>query len=116
MEEIEKDFDQFLKMFTWNYLQKHFIKADNLTVTKARRLRPRPRRWLPPSSRSTVCRRLRMICWPATPRRSSPTRSRVRRSTRNSTKMKVVEDVKSKIKVTEKAVSARISRNWPKEL
>ncbi|MEI3553729.1 MAG: hypothetical protein V8Q54_03085 [Alistipes senegalensis] len=34
MEEIEKDFDQFLKMFTWNYLQKHFIKADNLSVTK----------------------------------------------------------------------------------
>ena len=34
MEEIEKDFAQFLKMFTWNYIQKHFIKADNLTVTK----------------------------------------------------------------------------------
>ena len=34
MEEIEKDFDQFLKMFTWNYLQKHFIKADNLSVSK----------------------------------------------------------------------------------
>ena len=34
MEDIEKDFAQFLKMFTWNYLQKHFIKADNLTVTK----------------------------------------------------------------------------------
>ena len=33
-EEIEKDFDQFLKMFTWNYLQKHFIKADNLSVSK----------------------------------------------------------------------------------
>lgn len=34
MEDIEKDFDQFLKMFTWNYLQKHFIKAGNLSVTK----------------------------------------------------------------------------------
>ena len=32
-EEIEKDFDQFLKMFSWNYIQKHFIKEDNLTVT-----------------------------------------------------------------------------------
>ncbi len=32
-EEIEKDFDQFLKMFTWNYLQKYFIKEDNITVT-----------------------------------------------------------------------------------
>lgn len=32
-EEIEKDFDQFLKMFTWNYLQKHFIALDELKVT-----------------------------------------------------------------------------------
>ena len=32
-EEIEKDFDQFLKMFSWNFIQKHFIKEDNLTVT-----------------------------------------------------------------------------------
>ena len=34
MEDIEKDFDQFLKMFTWNYLQKHFIQTDKLTVSK----------------------------------------------------------------------------------
>ena len=33
MEEIEKDFDQFLKMVTWNYLQKHFITAEKITVT-----------------------------------------------------------------------------------
>ena len=32
-EGIEKDFDQFLKMFTWNYLQKHFIEQGQLTVT-----------------------------------------------------------------------------------
>ena len=32
-EEIERDFDQFLKMFTWNYLQKHFIEQGQLTVT-----------------------------------------------------------------------------------
>ena len=29
-EEIEKDFDAFVKLFTWNYLQKYFIKQDNL--------------------------------------------------------------------------------------
>ncbi|MDE5963468.1 MAG: trigger factor, partial [Alistipes sp.] len=34
MEDIEKDFAQFLKMFTWNYLQKHFIQADKLSVSK----------------------------------------------------------------------------------
>jgi trigger factor len=27
MEDIEKDFDGFLKMFTWNYIQKHFIQT-----------------------------------------------------------------------------------------
>lgn len=32
-EEIEKDFAGFVKMFTWNYLQKHFIKEGNLNVT-----------------------------------------------------------------------------------
>ena len=34
MDEIEKDFDAFLKMFTWNYLQKHFIQAEHLSVSK----------------------------------------------------------------------------------
>lgn len=32
-EDIDKDFDQFLKMFTWNYLQKHFIQKGELKVT-----------------------------------------------------------------------------------
>ena len=32
-EEIEKDFAAFIKMFTWNYLQKHFIKEGDLKVT-----------------------------------------------------------------------------------
>ena len=32
-EEIEKDFGAFIKMFTWNYLQKHFIKEGELKVT-----------------------------------------------------------------------------------
>lgn len=32
-EEIEKDFDSFVKLFSWNYLQKYFIKQDNLNVT-----------------------------------------------------------------------------------
>lgn len=33
MEEIEKDFDQFLKMFTWNYIQKQIIKQENISVS-----------------------------------------------------------------------------------
>ncbi|MBQ5727161.1 MAG: trigger factor [Alistipes sp.] len=32
-EEIEKDFAGFVQMFTWNYLQKHYIQGANLTVS-----------------------------------------------------------------------------------
>ncbi len=32
-EEIEKDFAAFINMFTWNYLQKHFITEGELKVT-----------------------------------------------------------------------------------
>ena len=34
LEDIEKDFEGFIKMFTWNYLQKHFIQAYELTVSE----------------------------------------------------------------------------------
>ena len=33
-EDIEKDFDAFLKMFTWNYIQKHFIQTYELKVSQ----------------------------------------------------------------------------------
>ena len=33
-EEIEKDFDGFIQMFTWNYLQKHFIQTADLKVSQ----------------------------------------------------------------------------------
>ncbi|MFI3302247.1 MAG: trigger factor [Rikenellaceae bacterium] len=32
-EEIERDFEQFIKMFTWNYIQKQIIEAESITVT-----------------------------------------------------------------------------------
>ena len=32
-EDIEKDFDAFLEMFTWNYIQKHFIQTYELRVS-----------------------------------------------------------------------------------
>ncbi len=34
MEDIEKDFDGFIKMFTWNYIQKHFIDTAELRVSQ----------------------------------------------------------------------------------
>lgn len=33
MEEIEKDFESFLKMFTWNYIQRHIIDAEGIKVS-----------------------------------------------------------------------------------
>ena len=32
-EDIEKDFDGYVKMFTWNYIQKHIIKEADLKVS-----------------------------------------------------------------------------------
>ncbi len=32
-EDIDKDFDAFLKMFTWNYIQKQVIEAEKISVT-----------------------------------------------------------------------------------
>ena len=33
MEDIEKDFDSFLKMFTWNYIQRQIIEAEKISVS-----------------------------------------------------------------------------------
>ena len=33
MEDIEKDFESFLKMFTWNYIQRRVIEAEKITVS-----------------------------------------------------------------------------------
>ena len=34
MEDIEKDFDGFIKMFSWNYIQRQIITAEQITVTE----------------------------------------------------------------------------------
>ena len=34
MEDIEKDFDGFIKMFTWNYIQRQIITAEGINVTE----------------------------------------------------------------------------------
>ena len=33
MEDIEKDFESFLKMFTWNYIQRQIIEAEKISVS-----------------------------------------------------------------------------------
>ncbi len=34
MEDIEKDFDSFIKMFSWNYIQRQIITAEKITVSE----------------------------------------------------------------------------------
>ena len=104
-EEIEKDFDQFLKMFTWNYLQKHFIKADNLTVTAEEATA---------EARSLAQAQFAQYGMPSAPAEMLDNYAKQILSNKEQSQkiyeklyeMKVVEDVKSKIKVSEKAVSA----------
>lgn len=105
MEEIEKDFAQFLKMFTWNYIQKHFIKADNLTVTKEE---------AQAEAKALAAAQFAQYGMPSAPddmlagyaEKILADKEQGQKIYEKLYEVKVVEDVKSKIKVTEKAVSA----------
>ena len=115
MEDIEKDFDQFLKMFTWNYLQKHFIKADNLSVTKEEALA---------EAKALAAAQFAQYGMPSAPDemladyagKILADKDQGQKIYEKLNEVKVVEDVKSKIKVTEKAVSADDFAKLAKEL
>ena len=115
MEEIGKDFDQFLKMFTWNYLQKHFIKADNLTVTKEE---------AEAEAKALAAAQFAQYGMPSAPDemladyagKILADKDQGQKIYEKLYEVKVVEDVKSKIKVTEKAVSADDFAKLAKEL
>ena len=115
MEEIEKDFDQFLKMFTWNYLQKHFIKADNLTVTKEE---------AEAEAKALAAAQFAQYGMPSAPddmlagyaEKILADKEQGQKIYEKLFETKVVEDVKSKIKVTEKSVSAEDFAKLAKEL
>ena len=115
MEDIEKDFDQFLKMFTWNYLQKHFIKADNLSVTKEEALA---------EAKALAAAQFAQYGMPSAPEdmlagyaeKILADKDQGQKIYEKLYEVKVVEDVKSKIKVTEKAVSADDFAKLAKEL
>lgn len=115
MEEIEKDFDQFLKMFTWNYIQKFFIKQDNLSVTKEEALA---------EAKALAAAQFAQYGMPAAPEemlagyaeKILTDKDQGQKIYEKLYEVKVVEDVKSKIKVTEKAVSADEFAKLAKEL
>ena len=105
MEEIEKDFAQFLKMFTWNYIQKHFIKQDNLTVSKEE---------AEAEAKALAAAQFAQYGMPSAPEdmlagyaeKILADKEQGQKIYEKLYEMKVVEDVKSKITVEEKSVSA----------
>ena len=114
-EEIEKDFDQFLKLFTWNYLQKHFISEDKLNVTAEEATA---------EAKALAQAQFAQYGMPSAPDEMlAGYAGKILSDKEQGQKIyeklyedKVVADVKSKIKVTEKAVSADDFAKLAKEI
>lgn len=115
MEDIEKDFAQFLKMFTWNYLQKHFIAEDQLTVTKEE---------AEAEAKALAQSQFAQYGMPSAPeemlagyaKQILENKEQAQKIYEKLYEVKVVEDLKSKMKVTEKAVSADDFAKLAKEI
>ncbi len=105
MEEIEKDFDQFLKMFTWNYLQKHFITKENISVTKEEALE---------EAKALAAAQFAQYGMPSAPEdmlagyaeQILGEKEQGQKIYEKLYEVKVVEAVKAQIKVAEKAISS----------
>ena len=115
MEDIEKDFDQFLKMFTWNYLQKHFIAAEKLTVTPEES---------ETEAKALAAAQFAQYGMPSVPedmlagyaKQILDNKEQSQKIYEKLFEVKVVEAVKGKIKVTEKAVSSEEFANLAKAM
>ena len=115
MEEIEKDFDQFLKMFTWNYIQKQIIKQENITVSADEATA---------EAKAFAQAQFAQYGMPSAPddmlagyaKQILENKEQGQKIYEKLYEVKVVEDVKSKVKVTEKAVSADDFAKLAKEL
>ena len=104
-EEIEKDFDGFIQMFTWNYLQKHYIQSANLNVT-AEEAEAEAKEFakaqfaqygMPSAPEEMIANFSKQIL---------ENKEQAQKIYEKLFEVKVVEAVKAKIKVSEKAVSA----------
>ena len=103
--EIEKDFDGFVKMFTWNYLQKHFIQTYELTVSEEE---------VNAEAKEFAKAQFAQYGMPSAPEEMIENFSKQILSNKEQAQkiyeklyeLKVVEYVKSQVKVTNKSVSA----------
>ena len=115
MEEIEKDFDQFLKMFSWNYLQKHFIKQENISVTKEEAEQ---------EAKALAAAQFAQYGMPSAPEemlteyaaKILADKEQGQKIYEKLYEVKVVEAVRAKIKVTEKGVTADAFAKLAQEL
>ncbi|MDE7077372.1 MAG: trigger factor, partial [Alistipes sp.] len=115
MEEIGKDFDQFLKMFTWNYLQKHFIQTENIAVSKEEAVA---------EAKALAAAQFAQYGMPSAPDdmlagyadKILADKQQGQKIYEKLFETKVVEAVKAKIKVSEKAVSADDFARLAKEI
>ena len=105
MEDIEKDFDAFLKMFTWNYIQRRVIEAEKISVSAEE---------AKAEAKVLAAAQFAQYGMPNAPEEMLENFSKnILDNKEQSQKIyeklyeqKVVESVSSKVKVTEKAVSA----------
>ena len=115
MEDIEQDFDGFVKMFSWNYLQKHFIQTLELNVTAEEAAA---------EAKVFAAAQFAQYGMPSAPEEMLENFSKqILENKEQSQKIyeklyeqKVVEAVKAKIKVTEKKVSAEDFAALAKEI
>ena len=105
MEDIEKDFDQFLVMFTWNYIQKQLIEGKKLTVSAEEATA---------EAKGLAAAQFAQYGMPSAPedmlegyaKQILENKEQAQKIYERLYEVKVVEAVKAKIKVSEKAISS----------
>ena len=104
-EEIEKDFPAFVKMFSWNYLQKHFITEGDLKVSadeaKAEAMTFAQMQFAQYGMPSAPQDMLENFA-----KQIMDNKEQLQKIYEKLYEEKVVEYIRSKVKVTEKAISA----------
>ena len=114
MEDIEKDFEGFIKMFTWNYIQRQIITAENISVSEEEATA---------EAKSFAAMQFAQYGMPNAPedmianfaKNILDNKEQKQHIYEKLYEQKVVEAIRAKVKVTEKAVSAEefseIARN-----
>ena len=105
MEDIEKDFESFLKMFTWNYIQRQVIEGEKISVSADE---------AKAEAKDLAAAQFAQYGMPNAPeemlenfaKNILDNKEQNQKIYEKLYEQKVVESVRSKVKVTEKAISA----------